>query len=322
LRAQAEDFQVDEVLGFEPSGSGEHALLLIRKRGLNTDDIARKLARLAECRPVDIGFSGLKDRHAVTTQWFSVALNGRAEPDWSALNSPSAQTLEVHRHQKKLRRGTAKGNRFRIRITQLIGDIKDFEERFARVCQKGAPNYFGEQRFGRGYGNLAMAEQLFAGQLKKVRRHQKGLYLSAVRSQIFNQYLAQRIVQGTWNKAQPGDALQLSGSHAWFAAAQIDSDIEQRIQKHDLHPTGPLWGVGDLPSSAAVAEEERALGERFPIWCRGLEGFGLKQERRALRMSLQEVDWDLEDDALLVSFRLDSGYFATSALRELVEEAA
>jgi tRNA pseudouridine13 synthase len=318
MRAQTADFQVDEVLGFEPSGEGQHALLLIRKNGLNTDDISRRLVRLSGCRPVDVGFSGLKDRHAVTTQWFSVALGAGEPPDWTQLNSEAVQVLQVQRHHRKLRRGTAKGNRFHIRLTGLRGARAVADERLEQLRQHGAPNYFGEQRFGRDYGNVAMAEQLFAGQLKRVRAHQKGLYLSAARAQIFNQYVAQRVAQNTWNQALPGDLLQLNGSHAWFAATRIDADIERRIVEHDVHPSGPLWGAGALPSSGAVAAAEQSLGECFAAWCQGLAAFGLKQERRALRMDLQQLRWEWCDEALCVDFHLSSGCFATAALRELV----
>ncbi len=318
LRTTTADFQVDEVLGFEPDGEGEHALLLVRKIGLNTDELARQLARHAGLRPRDVGYCGLKDRNAVTSQWFSLGLAGRQEPDWTALNSERIQVLEVHRHRRKLRRGTARGNRFRIGVADVVGEREAAEECLATLRKQGAPNYFGEQRFGRDYGNLERAEQLFQGTLKRVNPHLRGLYLSAARSQIFNELLARRVRAGSWNRVLAGDLMQLEGSRSWFPVVEPDAAIEQRVGEGDIHPTGPLWGRGVVPSSGAVAAEEQELAEHFTPWCRGLERFGLKQERRALRMPLHELEWAWGDASLEVEFRLPSGCFATSVLRELV----
>ena len=318
LRATAADFQVDEVLGFEPDGEGEHALLLVRKIGLNTEELVRQLARHAGLRPRDVGYCGLKDRNAVTTQWFSLGLAGRQEPDWAELDSERVQVLQAQRHRRKLRRGAARGNRFRIRIVDAAGEREAAEGRLAALRERGAPNYFGEQRFGRDYGNLERAEQLFQGTLKRVNPHLRGLYLSAARSQIFNELLAQRVRAGSWNRALPGDLMQLEGSRSWFPVAEPDAEIERRMEEGDIHPTGSLWGRGAVPSSGLAAAGEQALAERFASWCRGLERFGLKQDRRALRVPLHELEWGWGDASLELEFRLPSGCFATSVLRELV----
>jgi tRNA pseudouridine13 synthase len=319
LRATTADFQVEEVLGFEPDGEGEHALLLVRKIGLNTDELARQLARLAGLRPRDVGYCGLKDRNAVTSQWFSLGLAGREEPDWAELDSERVQVLGAHRHRRKLRRGAARGNRFRIRITDAAGERDAAEERLTTLRKQGAPNYFGEQRFGRDYGNLERAEQLFQGTLKRVNPHQRGLYLSAARSQIFNELLAQRVRAGSWSRALPGDLMQLEGSHSWFPVAEPDAEIARRVEDGDIQPTGPLWGRGAVPSSGLPATVEQELAERFASWCHGLERFGLKQDRRSLRVPLHELEWAWGDASLEVGFRLPSGCYATSVLRELVE---
>lgn len=319
LRSAAADFRVDEVLGFEPDGEGEHALLLVRKIGLNTDELARQLAYHAGLRPRDVGYCGLKDRNAVTSQWFSLGLAGREEPEWTALDSERIQVLEAHRHRRKLRRGAARGNRFRIRITDAAGDREAVEERLSTLRKQGAPNYFGEQRFGRNYGNLERVRQLFQGMLKRVNPYQRGLYLSAARSQIFNELLARRVRAGSWSRALPGELVQLEGSRSWFPVTMPDGEIERRMERGDIHPTGPLWGRGAVPSSGLAAAGEQLLAERFASWCRGLERFGLKQERRALRMPIHELEWGWDAASLELGFRLSSGCYATSVLRELVE---
>jgi len=321
LRVEARDFQVDEILGFEAGGEGEHCMLQIRKTQLHTEDEARRIARYAGIKPRDLGYCGLKDRNAVTTQWVSVGLAGKPEPDWSALDDENLQVLSATRHRRKLKRGIAQGNRFRIRITGSSGDREQAEERLTRMSIQGVPNYFGDQRFGRNYGNLDGAERLFRGELKKLRPHIRGLYLSAARSQIFNEVLASRVSDGSWDQALVGDLMQLQGSRAWFAAEIGDDDIHRRIREMDIHPTGPLWGRGGLPSTGQAAKIEADVAGRFTEWCAGLEKFGLKQERRALRLPVAELEWSWEVDALVTSFQLPTGTFATSVLRELVAEA-
>ncbi len=318
LRAEPADFRVDEVLGFEADGEGEHVLLRIRKTGLNTEDAVRRIARHAGIKPRDVGYCGLKDRNALTSQWVSVGLAGKPEPDWSALEDQQIQVLSAVRHRRKLKRGIARGNRFRIRITGMEGDKAQAEQRLAQMASRGVPNYFGDQRFGRDYGNLDGAERLFRGELKRLRPHLRGLYLSAARSQIFNQVLAHRVAEGNWDQALPGDLMQLQGSRAWFAVEEPDEDIRQRIGEMDIHPTGVLWGMGALPSGGTAALIEGQTAEKFQDWCRGLEKFGLKQERRALRLPAAELVWLWEEQALVTEFLLPSGAFATSVLRELV----
>lgn len=319
LRLAHEDFQVDEVLGFEPDGEGEHVLLQVQKTGLNTEEVARYLAKFAGLRPLDIGYSGLKDRNAVTSQWFSVRLANRTEPEWSAAASDRIEVLQVRRHRRKLKRGTARGNRFRIRIRALKGGRDAAEACLHAFREEGSPNYFGEQRFGRDYGNLEQATKLFQGALKRVKPHLRGLYLSAARAQIFNELLGERVSRALWNRALAGDLMQLEGSRSWFAAPEVDVEVERRIAAFDIHPTGPMWGKGELPSVGQAAETEQRIAGRHAIWCQGLERFGLKQERRALRMRVAELVWEWGEDYLDLAFRLPAGCFATAVLRELLQ---
>ena len=133
IRTTPEDFQVDEDLGFELSGEGEHACLHIRKRNANTDFIAKQIARLAGVKNMDVSYAGLKDRHALTTQWFSVYLSSKPEPDWSQLNSDEVEVLEVVRHNRKLRRGSLKGNHFKLVVRDLQGDSSALEQRLQTI---------------------------------------------------------------------------------------------------------------------------------------------------------------------------------------------
>ncbi|MDJ0806709.1 MAG: tRNA pseudouridine(13) synthase TruD [Gammaproteobacteria bacterium] len=319
LRSTPEDFQVDEDLGFEPDGEGEHVFLQLRKRSTNTLWLGARLAELAGVPRRDVGHAGLKDRHALTSQWFSVHLAGLPEPDWRALESAEVKLLRVARHRRKLRVGTLRGNRFRLLVRELNADGHALQARLQGIREAGMPNYFGEQRFGRGYANLHQVDELFKRRLGRVDRKLRGLLLSAARSQLFNEVLATRIAQGDWNRPIPGDFMNLVGRRAGFPLETLDADIQRRCAIMDIHPTGPLWGRGrSLVGGDALQLEQTTLAA-YGDWRNGLEHVGLKQERRALRVPVPDLAWNLpNDDQLSLTFSLPAGSYATVLLRELL----
>lgn len=317
IRQQPEDFIVDEISSVELTGEGEHVCLHIRKRGLNTEDVARQLARLADVKRRDVSFAGLKDRHAVTSQWFSVYLPGVAEPDWQSLDSDDVQVLEVCRNARKLRRGTLAGNLFQITVREFDVDAEMLDARLQDIAQQGVPNYFGSQRFGRGGSNLEQALEMFAG--RRVKREQRSHYLSAVRSMLFNRVLSQRVSAGTWNQLLDGEVCMLAGSRGFFVIDKVDETLQQRLLAQDIHPSGPLWGKGELPSQYLAHDLETTVLSGFADWCKGLEKAGLKMERRSLRLIAEDLQWTYADKMLVLTFSLPAGCFATAVLREIVE---
>jgi tRNA pseudouridine13 synthase len=321
IRALPEDFQVDEVLGFTADGDGEHLLVQIQKRETNTHWLAGQLAALAGIATKDVSYAGMKDRHAVTTQWFSLRMAGRPEPDWRSLESDLIQVLQVHPHRRKLRRGALQGNRFQLRVRQLQADPQALEPRLIQLRDSGMPNYFGEQRFGRDYQNLALAEQLFSQNRSRMKRQLRGLVISAVRSQLFNQVLAERIRQGNWNQPIAGDYFKLDGSRSGFAYDQAEEgELSERCQLQDIHPSGPLWGRGRplVDGLAGALESQVLIG--FESWRHGLEHVGLEQERRPLRVRLADLNWRFSEEGCLeLSFFLPAGSFATALLREIID---
>jgi tRNA pseudouridine13 synthase len=321
LRQRVEDFIVEEQLGFEPQGEGQHVWLWIEKRERNTRDIAMQLARHAGIRASDVGYSGLKDRRAITRQWFSLDLAGKPEPDWTEIADPQLTIVQATRHNKKLRRGVHRANRFDITLRELQGDTGSLPQQLEMIRQNGVPNYFAAQRFGHGEANLDQARLMFAGQRVK-NRHKRSLYLSAARSFLFNQLLSQRVSDGSWNRAIQGDVMQLAGSHSIFVPEEIDEVITQRVKQMDIHPTGPLWGRGDLKSDGAVKVMETQLASDYPDYCAGLEQAGLKQERRSLRLPLRQFESSLQGPTLHLAFELEAGAYATSVIRECVDVAA
>ena len=318
IRSFPEDFIVEEVMGFSPDGEGNHAWLHIRKRNTNTEWLARELASLADVALSEVGYAGLKDRYAVTSQFFTVTLSGKDEPDWQQLASDDIVFLDIDRHGRKLKRGTLRENRFVLTLRELQGECQDIEDRLQRIAEEGVPNYFGEQRFGHNFGNLAMAAAMFRGEWRENIRHKRSLYLSAARSYLFNKVLSARVTAGSWNRALPGESLMQEGSTSCFSVRLIGADIEKRIAAGQLHPTGPLWGRGKPTSLAEAQAFELGVLEGEDFWQAGLEQAGLEQERRALRLPVRKMQWQwLEDKTLQLQFALPPGAYATSVLREL-----
>ncbi|WP_455198005.1 tRNA pseudouridine(13) synthase TruD, partial [Kaarinaea lacus] len=243
IRTRAEDFLVDEQLGFSPDGSGEHLMLRVRKRNRNTEQVARQLARIAGVRNRDVGYCGLKDKQAVTTQWFSVWLPGKTDPDFSLIEDDDLQIVEQVRHSRKLQRGALKENDFHIIIRGLVGDQQEIEKCLTQIKEQGVPNYFGEQRFGHNGGNLAKAEAMFSREKNKGNkikdRHLRSLYLSSARSFLFNEVLARRVQENNWDIILPGEAVMLSGSRSYFVCDEVDEEIMERCNRGDVHPSGP-----------------------------------------------------------------------------------
>ncbi|MCW8955952.1 MAG: tRNA pseudouridine(13) synthase TruD [Gammaproteobacteria bacterium] len=320
IKTQDEDFRVDEIMPVVPSGEGEHLWLQIQKTGCNTDWLARQLAQWAQVKPMAVSYAGLKDRHGVTSQWFSIHLPGQADPDLSALKLEGVEVLQQKRHDRKLKRGTLSGNCFKLWIRNIIGDRDELEQRLLHVSHAGIPNYFGEQRFGHGMANLEKAERLFQGGIKRMKRHQRSIYLSAARSWIFNRVLSERVAQGNWNRFIAGDVLMLDGKNACFTD-DGSVDLQARVESRELHPTGPLWGRGHSMAESECGLLEQNIVEQLPILTQGLEHAGLKQERRALRLIPDNLNWQWQDEQTLeLQFCLPSGTYATMLVRELVEQ--
>jgi len=317
LRANAEDFLVRERIPFELTGSGEHLWVLVRKRGWNTEDVAKWLARSAGISRRDVGYAGMKDRNAVTEQWFSLQLAGRPDPQWPE-RPDGVVILESRRHNRKLRTGALAGNCFVIVLRGCQGDPSLVERRVSEIGREGVPNYFGEQRFGRGGENIARAEGLFAGTERARSRHEHGIWLSAARALLFNDLLAARVRAGTWNRIFPGEACALNGSHSYFVIDQIDAELERRLVEHDIHPSGPLWGDGDSPSRGAVRDQELAVAAHWPTLAKGLADAGMKQERRPLRLVPEALSLEPSDEGVwTLRFCLPAGSYATTVVREL-----
>jgi tRNA pseudouridine13 synthase len=296
LKRFNEDFQVTELPLQPPSGAGEHIWLEVEKNGANTGFVAQQLAEAAGVKEWDVGYAGLKDRYAITRQWFSIYLPKGETPDLTTLEHPEFKVLSQSRHVKKLRPGDLAGNRFRIVLREVAGVREAIEANLKAVALQGVPNYFGAQRFGFDGGNIEQGRAMLAREIRVRNPKKKGLYLSAVRSFVFNEVLALRMAQGLWGKTLPGEVLDDAG-----------------------RPTGPLWGRGRLSTSDEALALEMSVAERHAGLCNGMEHAGLEQERRALVASPSEMSWEWpQADQLVLSFTLPAGTYATSVLSEIL----
>lgn len=320
LRARPEDFRVDEVLGFEPSGAGEHLLLHIEKRGLTTEQAVKALARAWGLRARNIGHAGMKDRLAVTRQHLSVPWPMK-DPLPTSPTVDGLSVLAMQRHHRKLRPGSHAGNRFELVCRLADGAApaltdSALQARVAAIRAVGCPNAFGSQRFGRDGDNAEQFMALPAG------RRMPGILLSAARSLVFNAVLDHRIADGSWCTGLDGDWLGLDGSRSGFAAPAIDAAIAQRLSDLDVHPTGPLPGQGPTVVSGPAAAVEEAVTRRFEAVVERLCAQGLAADRRPLRVPVRDLDADQQDDAVVLRFSLPPGAYATSVVDQLFEVAA
>lgn len=319
LKATAEDFQVDEVLDIPLSGTGEHLWLWVEKRGLNTEEAARRLARAAGVSQRNISYAGLKDRQALTRQWFSLHLPGKADPDLSAAEGETLAILKAVRHSRKLQRGAHSANGFTLRLTGLKADHAALEQRLQCLRDRGVPNYYGLQRFGWQGGNVADA-RAFAerGELPE-QRNTRSRLLSAARSFLFNRALAARVAEGSWNRAQVGDLLAFTDSRSFFMAGDSECS-DPRLDILDLHPTGPLWGEGASPAAGAAHALEQGVAAAEPALAAWLAKAGMAHERRILRLPIAGLTWHYpEPEIVQLQFVLPAGCFATAVVRELVD---
>ena len=358
-KAHTTDFIVNELLPLEFTGEGEHLWLHIQKSGMNTAYLAKLLSEWADIPLRDVGFSGLKDRHALTTQWFSLRIPKKQLPDseFAPVDigaNESITILEQQWHNKKLNRGTHRANQFIITLRniefvgfdtpspsseQLLSAKQAVEQHLVIISQSGVPNYFGPQRFGRSGNNIREALSLFArpvpearppsnkGKRKRVPREQNTMELSAARSLIFNEILAARVRDGSWNHGLAGEVFNLDGSGSIFASDEIDDTLRARLESGDIHPTAVLWGTGNEKVSGKAAAMETDIIAHSALLTQlatGLEQRDIKAQRRALRLPIEALSWEWQDtegsQILILNFTLTTGSFATSVLASLVQE--
>ncbi|TNF87104.1 MAG: tRNA pseudouridine(13) synthase TruD [Gammaproteobacteria bacterium] len=316
IKSRPEDFEVIEHLDFEPSEQGEHLFLLVEKTGLTTPQLIEIIARQHALHPRQIGYSGLKDRNALTRQWLSLHLPGRELPE-KPRDGEGYRVLRAHRHYSKLRHGTHKSNFFRVTLRQVAGLEEVTREQLQALATRGMANYFGPQRFGREQDNVEQAlKQLGNARLKRSRR---GILLSSLRSYLFNQVLSRRISLGHWDQPLDGDVFMLRGSHSIFSEP-LDQSLRQRFSMMDIASTASLYGSGESRlSGEALQIEQRILAEHEEVTA-CLDRQAVRRQMRALRVALDTFDYEHDPVAktMRLQVSLPAGSYLTSLLAHFI----
>ena len=334
FKQECSDFKVDEELGFEVSGDGEHLFLHIKKQDVSTVEVARKIAAVAHSKISMVGYAGLKDKKAESTQWFSVPLQkekgveNQNQDIAAKLADENISVIATKRNSRKLKIGSHKRNFFDITLRNCLGDKKEFEANLNKIKEFGVPNYFGSQRFGRDLSNLKQVERLInepvTGKKRRQKSFKQGMLISAARAYVFNQLLSERITNNNWAEFVAGDVINLDGTARNFTVADGDWDeiLQNRLKSFDIHITGILLGENDSKdkyiSSSKAADIEKAVLDKYPQIFEYLRKIGAKSARRPLRFMPEEFQWAWIDESTLnVSFALRPGAYATSLLREV-----
>ena len=317
IRSSPEDFIVEEIPRVSPEGEGSHLWLWVEKRGANTDWVASELAKVAGCAVRDVGYAGMKDRHAVTRQWFSVPLSVDGQAGLEHANIEDVKILSSSKHGRQLKRGTLNGNRFQLQIRELQGDAVQLRQRLEHIREFGVPNYFGPQRFGHGGRNVQQGFDLLQKKAR-LKRNKRSIYLSAIRSFLFNHVLAERVRRGNWDSIIDGELVMLNGTQSVFPCAKADQEIEERCKRLDIHPTGPMPGEGGTQPTGSTFELEQEILAAWPELIGVLVAQRVQASRRALRLYADELNWNMGNDKLEISFTLPPGTYATTILREIL----
>lgn len=315
-----EDFIVKEDLGYELDGEGEHVFVYVRKDGCNTLFVAEQLAKFAKISAKLVGYAGLKDRNAITEQWFGLHIPGKETPDFSQFQLSGCEILSVVRHKKKLRIGGLKGNFFSL-VLRDIDKVEEVEERLQFILKNGVPNYFGEQRFGHDNHNLVQAALWAKGEITIKDRKKRSFYLSAARSAIFNDLVSTRITKQLFKTLLNGDILQLNDRGSWFIANEQElPELQQRVNQGELNITAVM--VGDNAFNTlydALAFEKNFIEENWLSFMPLFKQERIESARRSILLRPKQLVWQWLDNAnLQLSFWLPAGSYATSVLRELI----
>lgn len=317
-----EDFRVDEVPAYAASGKGEHQYLHVQKRLLTTPELLKRVARAVGVQERDIGFAGMKDKHAVTTQWLSVQSKTALTTELDL--GPEAKVLEVSRHDNKLRTGHLLGNRFTITLAGVHAEALQRAQAIAeRLRQDGMPNYFGVQRFGHGGRNVPDALAWLARGGRSRNRFEQKLFPSVVQSELFNRYLTARLALGA-RTLLAGEVVRLEGAGAMFRVDDVAKE-QPRLDARDLHLTGPMLGPKMRPAAAdALALEQRLTAElgldEAALGALGKNAPGARRDLFAPLDLTLEAATDRGEPALRLSFTLPAGGYATEVLRQLTHE--
>ena len=319
VRVSEEDFRVEELPLYEPSGTGEHLYLTVEKRNRTTQEVAREIAQALGARERDVGTAGLKDKRAVAVQRISVATRASVD-DACRIQGAGFRVLSAARHGNKLRPGHLRGNRFRIVVRGVVPEaLARAEAICTRLREQGAANLFGPQRFGKRGDNAALGHAILLRETQVRDRFLRRIALSALQSELFNRCLAARIADGLFGTAIEGDVLKKRATGGLFVSTEPDTDA-RRVAAFEVDPAGPLPGHSLFAAQGEALRREQAILSDAGVdpACFVAGGAEMEGARRPYRIAPEELRVEaVGSDALAVLFALPKGSYALSVLREI-----
>ena len=312
-------FVVEEVPLYEPVGEGEHLYLRLTREGMTTRELQQRLARLFNLKETDVGYAGMKDKHARVTQTFSLPIRDAGENAARNIqeNLP-VEVLSVRYHRNKLKRGHLLGNRFRIRVIDPGPDTLPRAQNIARMLREnGLPNFYGEQRFGAEKDNVQKGREVLLGRGPRD-RWLRNLLLSAYQAFLFNSWLAERIRCGWFESILKGDIAQKTDTGGMFEIE--DPNVEYpRFRDGEITYTGPIYGTKMRWPGGKPQELEQRILDAAGVTEDMLKKSRLSGSRRLARLLVKDIKISSLQNDTVFEFALPKGAYATTLLREFMK---
>jgi len=323
IKTVPEDFIVDEIPAYEPSGTGEHLFIHITKKGITTKDVQKALAHKFNIKMKDVEFAGIKDKHALTSQFFSAWLLDKQDPElvYSLEEELPVKINSAKFHQRKIKKGHLWGNQFDILIRNIDSSTEEALERthkiISEIHKQGLPNFYGTQRFGIEGDNAQQGFEILKGERNIRNKWLKRFLLSSFQSHVFNHYLCKRIEQGLFSQIMPGDIAKKQDTGGIFVVEDQETD-QQRFDRKEICFTGPMFGKKMTPAQDEALSFEQAIMEENNITTEEFRKAKVNGTRRA-GIILPQISASSEEEGIRVKFSLPKGAFATIVLRELMK---
>jgi len=323
IKVYPEDFIVDEIPAYEASGSGEHLFIHLTKTGITTKEVQKALAKIFNTKRNEVEFAGIKDKHAIASQYFSVWLYNEQDPElvYKLEDEFPVRINSFKFHQRKLKKGHLHGNQFNIKIREPEIDLDEALKRITEIKEKaihpGIPNFYGDQRFGIEGDNPQQGLEILKGERKVKNKWLRQFLLASFQSYLFNYYLAKRIREGLFNEIMPGDIAKKHETGGIFIVDDPKTE-QKRFDNKEICFTGPMFGKKMTQAKDKAFDFENSILEEYEITSEELKKAKLTGTRRA-GIILPSIETMKEEDGIRIKFRLPKGSFATIVLREIMK---
>ena len=323
IKKYPEDFIVDEIPAYQPEGEGEHLFVHMTKKGITTRTVQKNLARLFQIKDQDVNFAGLKDKQAITSQYFSIWLKNNEDPNL-VYQLEDILPVKINKwefHRKKIKQGHLKANAFNIKITGVNGSPEEMMDKIQHIKDiihhKGVPNFFGHQRFGIHGDNAQKGYEILTGKRKIKNKGISRFLLSACQSYLFNYYMVNRIHEGFYDKVLLGDIAKKYDTGGIFVIDHAASE-QSRFDQKAIGYTGPIFGRKMKPAEDLAAKQEEKTLQDNHLSTSTFQSTKLTGTRR-MGIIIPSIKAEQEDNGVRLQFTLPKGAFATIVLREFMK---